>query len=298
MRVGNASGRAALMMVDGRALDIANVSQGRFSSDPQAMYERWDELVAWAATVDPDECEAIPDGVLGAPVPRPRQVFGIAANYRDHAAEAGFAPPTSPVIFTKFPSCLTGPFATVGLPSSHVDWEAELVVVVGRETRGLACADAWGSVAGLTIGQDLSERVLQRQGPLPQISMAKSLAGFGPIGPAVVTIDEVANPDDLQLGCAVNGEPVQNSRTSDLVFSVGELIEFISSLCTLYPGDLIFTGTPSGVGAARQPARFLATGDVLTTHVEGLGELRNTMTGADYQLPAARTGSTRNAGLR
>lgn len=277
MRVANVGGRATLMTVKGHGLDIHEASAGRFDSDPQAIFENWVEISTWASNRAADQFAFVDEAEILEPVPRPRQVFGIAANYRAHAAEAGIDPPDVPVIFTKFVSCLTGPFAAIDLPSGFVDWEAELVVVIGQETQNVTETEAWSYVAGLTVGQDLSERVLQRQGPLPQISMAKSLAGFGPIGPVVVSADEFDDPDDLELGCSLNGEVMQRSRTSDLVFSVSELVAHISTYCRLYPGDLIFTGTPEGVGATRKPPRFLTENDVLTTYVEGVGELRNRM---------------------
>lgn len=280
MRAGAVSGRAALFSADGRALDLHETSGGRFSADPQSLYDAWDEISAWSLGVSLERFSADVPGVVTLPVPRPRQVFAIGANYKAHAAEAGFAPPSSPVVFTKFPSCLTGPGAAIELPTDRVDWEVELVVVMKRDTYQVSAADAWAYVAGVTVGQDLSERALQKQGPLPQLSMAKSLEGFGPLGPVVVSVSELLDPDDLALGCAVNDVPVQGSRTSDLIFSVPELIEHISSLCRLYPGDLIFTGTPEGVGATRKPPQFLRPGDILTSWVEGVGEIRNTMVAA------------------
>lgn len=277
MRIANVNGRLALWSKDGRALDVESASEGRFGSEPQEAFERWDELSAWAEKQRFEDFKPVDPNELEMPVPRPRQVFALAANYRAHAAEAGFEPPAIPVIFTKFPSCLTGPSANIELPSDHVDWEIELVVVIGREASNIARADAWSVVAGVTAGQDLSERIMQKQGPLPQISMAKSLAGFGPIGPVITSVDELTDPDDLELGCCINDEPMQRSRTSDLVFSVPELIEHLSRLCTLYAGDLIFTGTPEGVGATRKPPRFLAPNDVLTSYVEGVGTMRNVL---------------------
>ena len=154
-------------------------------------------------------------------MPSPRQVFAIGLNYAAHAAEAGLENPTFPPTFTKFPTCLTGPDATVELPSEFVDWEVELVVVIGRLAYEVAAGDGWRHVAGLTVGQDLSERIVQTRPPAPQFSLGKSFPGFGPIGPWVVTPDELDDPDDLALGCTVNGEEVQKSRTSDLIFGVG-----------------------------------------------------------------------------
>ena len=176
-------------------------------------------------------------------------------NYAAHAAEAGVEHPTFPPTFTKFPTCLTGPDATVELPSEFVDWEVELVVVIGRLAYEVAVGDGWRHVAGLTVGQDLSERIVQTRPPAPQFSLGKSFPGFGPIGPWVITPDELDDPDDLALGCTVNGEEVQKSRTSDLIFGVDALIHHLSSITPLLPGDLIFTGTPSGVGGTRTPPR-------------------------------------------
>ena len=203
-------------------------------------------------------------------------MFAIGLNYREHAAETGHDVPTAPVVFTKFASSITGPVSEVTLPKGSTDWEVELVVVMAKPSRHVPVDQAWGHVAGLTIGQDLSERVLQRSGPAPQFGLAKSFAGFAPMGPAVVTVDELDNPDDLELGCTVNGEQMQRSRSSDMIFSVPELVAYLSGVVTLLPGDVIFTGTPPGVGMGRTPPRFLKAGDRLDSWIEGLGELHQT----------------------
>jgi 2-keto-4-pentenoate hydratase/2-oxohepta-3-ene-1,7-dioic acid hydratase in catechol pathway len=271
MRVASADGRAVLIHGEG-IVDIARASGGSLPADPQLLYEHWDDVRALAERVTnadaPLELHA-----LQAPVPRPRQVFAIGMNYAGHAAEAGVEPPTFPPTFTKFPTCLTGPGATVELPSAFVDWEVELVAVIGRPAYEVAPGDGWRHVAGLTVGQDLSERVVQTRPPAPQFSLGKSFPGFGPIGPWVITPDELANPDDLALGCTVNGEEVQKSRTADLIFGVDALVHLLSSITPLLPGDLIFTGTPSGVGATRTPPRFLAPGDELVSTIEGIGTI-------------------------
>jgi 2,4-diketo-3-deoxy-L-fuconate hydrolase len=208
-------------------------------------------------------------------------VFAVGLNYADHAAEAGIAPPEAPVIFTKFASAISGPVTTVSLPPGSVDWEVELVVVMGRGGRDIPAARAWDAVAGLSVGQDLSERLGQMSGPVPQFSLAKSHRGFAPIGPALVTIDELDDPDDLELGATINGEVVQRSRTSQMIFPVPELIECLSRTVELFPGDVLFTGTPPGVGVGRTPPRFLGPGDVLRSHVDGIGELVQTFACAD-----------------
>jgi 2,4-diketo-3-deoxy-L-fuconate hydrolase len=271
MRVSSVDGRAVLIHGEG-IVDIAAAAEGALPADPQLVYERWDEVRALAERVAGPEAP-LDVHALQAPVPRPRQVFGIGLNYAAHAAEAGLEQPTFPPTFTKFPTCLTGPDATVELPSAFVDWEVELVVVIGRLAYEVAPGRGWDHVAGLTVGQDLSERIVQTRPPAPQFSLGKSFPGFGPIGPWVITPDELADPDDLALGCTVNGEQVQKSRTSDLIFGVDALIQHLSSITPLLPGDLIFTGTPSGVGATRTPPRFLAPGDELVSTIEGIGTI-------------------------
>jgi 2-keto-4-pentenoate hydratase/2-oxohepta-3-ene-1,7-dioic acid hydratase in catechol pathway len=153
------------------------------------------------------------------------------------------------------------------------DWEAELVVVIGARGRDVAAADAWAAVAGVTCGQDVSERMMQFAAKPPHFDLAKSYDTYGPIGPAVVSLDQLADPADLAITCDVNGERRQQARTSDLIFGVAELIAYLSAICTLEPGDLIFTGTPAGVGAVR--GTFLAPGDTITTTIEGVGTLVN-----------------------
>jgi 2,4-didehydro-3-deoxy-L-rhamnonate hydrolase len=278
MRIGVIDGRAVLITADGAEIDIANASDGRFGLDPMAIYEEWEAFVPYARTLvgggGHATASSSDDGRWGIPVPRPRQVFAVGMNYAEHAQEAGVAEPTEPAVFTKFVTSLTGPFGEVALPAGNVDWEVELVAVIGRGGRDIAIEQAWSHVAGLTVGQDLSERVLQRVGPVPQFSLAKSYAGFGPVGPFVVTPDEFPNPDDLELGCMINGDYVQRSRTSKMIFSVPVLVTKLSAVTELLPGDLIFTGTPSGVGVARTPPRFLAAGDELVSYVEEIGQMR------------------------
>jgi 2-keto-4-pentenoate hydratase/2-oxohepta-3-ene-1,7-dioic acid hydratase in catechol pathway len=284
VRVGNLAGRLTLFTERG-AVDVEKASEGRFGADPQVVYEVWDEFRAWASGTDlssPSILAADFDPAdLGAPTPAPAQVFGIGLNYRAHAAESGLAAPEGlPPVFTKFRSALAGPVGEVTLPAGgHTDWEVELVVVIGRRAERVAVADAWSHVAGLTVGQDLSERIGQLAGPAPQFSLAKSHPGFAPMGPWLVTVDELDDPDDLELSCAIDGETVQHARTSDLIFSVPALIEGLSRVVPLLPGDVIFTGTPSGVGMGRKPQRFLRHGEELVTRITGIGELRQRFVG-------------------
>jgi 2-keto-4-pentenoate hydratase/2-oxohepta-3-ene-1,7-dioic acid hydratase in catechol pathway len=204
----------------------------------------------------------------------------VALNYREHAAETGRTAPSDPLIFAKYVSAFTGPVSKVTLPQGHVDWECELVAVIGRAGHQIPKGDGWAHVAGLTVGQDLSERVLQRSGPAPQFGLAKSYPGFAPTGPVLVTADEFGDPDDLAIGCEVNGHTMQSARTSLMIFPVAELVAYLSTVVTLLPGDVIFTGTPSGVGAGRHPPVFLAAGDELHSWIEGIGELHQQFVGA------------------
>ncbi|MFE2446681.1 fumarylacetoacetate hydrolase family protein [Streptomyces melanosporofaciens] len=274
MRTTTRSGRMCL--VTGEAvIDVEQASAGRFSADPLAVFEEWDAFRSWAAKLEPVGAHGStgPDGSVS---PTPRQVFAIGLNYRGHAEEASLAAPESPSVFTKFATSLTGPDTQLRLPSGRVDWEAELVVVMGRRAEHVAAGDAWSYVAGLTAGQDYSEREVQSVGPVPQFSLGKSFPGFAPTGPVLVTADEFADPDDLAIECLVNGESVQKSRTSSMIFPVPELIARLSAVCPLLPGDLIFTGTPAGVGHARTPQRYLRPGDEVITRIEGIGQLRQT----------------------
>ena len=282
VRVISLDGRLMLLTAAG-AVDVNDVSAGRFAADPQAIYERWDEFRAWAATGAAGRATVpLPSADrLGAPVPRPRQVFAVGLNYAEHAEESRLARPEEPLIFTKFASSITGPTTTVVLPAGSVDWEVELVVVVGAGGRDIPPEQAWARVAGVTVGQDISERQRQHAGPAPQFSLAKSHAGFAPTGPAVVTVDELDNPDDLRIGADIDGETVQSGRTSQLIFPVAELVSHLSGVVELYPGDLIFTGTPSGVGAGRTPPRFLRPGEVLRSYIEGVGQLVQTFVAGD-----------------
>jgi 2-keto-4-pentenoate hydratase/2-oxohepta-3-ene-1,7-dioic acid hydratase in catechol pathway len=272
MKLANHNGRAAVVLDDGIA-DVEQASDGRFGPDVMALYDDWDAFSEFAATVSAPTGQ-LDNQQLGNPAPRPRQVFAIGLNYRSHAEESGMAIPAVPATFTKFPASLTGPFDDVELVGTNVDWEVELVVVIGRRADHVTEADAWSHIAGLTVGQDISDRELQFAAGA-QFSLGKSRRGFGPMGPWLVTPDEVANPDDLALGCSVDGETVQDARTSDLIFDVPQLIAELSGVLTLYPGDVIFTGTPAGVGITRQPPRALQPGQILETWIEGIGTIRN-----------------------
>jgi 2-keto-4-pentenoate hydratase/2-oxohepta-3-ene-1,7-dioic acid hydratase in catechol pathway len=271
----NYEGRAGLLR-DGRVVDVERVSGGRFGPDPMAVLRDWAAFDAWARALPPDAAGTpLDEARLGPPVPRPAKVFAIALNYRDHAAEAGLEIPAQPLVFTKFPSCLVGPRADVVVASSRVDWEVELVVAIGAGGRDIPLARALEHVAGYCVGQDVSDRRMQFAGKPPQFSMGKSLDTFGPLGPVLVPVADLPSADDLEIACTVSGERMQASRTSQMIFGVPALIEFLSRALTLAPGDLIFTGTPAGVGSTREPRRHLAPGDVIESTIEGLGTMVN-----------------------
>jgi acylpyruvate hydrolase len=208
---------------------------------------------------------ALAEVTLLAPVPRPRAIFGIGLNYAAHVAETGRERPESPLVFMKLPSSAAPPGAPVRCPAvvQRLDYEGELAVVMG----------AGGEVAGYAVADDVSARDLQRRES--QWTRAKGADGFCPFGPWITTADYVPDPHDLRLQTWVNGELRQDSSTADLIFGVPELVEFISETCTLEPGDLILTGTPSGVGMAMDPPRFLASGDVVRVEIERLGAIEH-----------------------
>lgn len=214
---------------------------------------------------------------LLAPVPRPGKVVAIGRNYADHATEEGVVPPASPLVFAKFPSSVVGPGADIRWDpklTDQVDYEAELAVVIGRRARCVTEADALAYVLGYTCLNDVTARDVQFADG--QWVRGKSLDTFCPMGPAIVTADEIPDPGDLRISCTVNGETLQDARTSAMFFGVQRLISHCSLAFTLEPGDVIATGTPAGVGIFRRPPRLLQDGDIVTVTVEDIGELTNT----------------------
>lgn len=216
------------------------------------------------------------DGLDLAPVvPAPSKILGVGLNYLSHIAETGRDVPRYPTLFAKFASTLVGARDDIVLPriSEKVDWEVELTVVIGTPVRHATEAEARAAIAGYTIHNDISARDFQRR--TLQFLQGKIFDRTGPLGPALVTLDELDDPDDLALECAVDGEVRQSSRTSDLLFGPVDLVRYISAICTLAPGDLIATGTPGGTGGSRKPELYLRSGEVVRTAIEGLGELVN-----------------------
>ena len=214
---------------------------------------------------------------LIAPIPKPEKIFGIGLNYADHAKESGAEPPPEPVLFNKLSTAASCDGQPIVLPklSGEVDYEAELVVVIGRGGRHIRRQQAREHIAAYCCGNDVSARDWQLRKPGGQWLLGKSFDTFAPFGPALVTADEVPEPGNLRVQMRLNGQVMQDSSTSQLIFPVEELIEYISGVCTLSPGDLIFTGTPPGVGFARNPPVFLTPGDEVEIEIEQLGTLRN-----------------------
>jgi 2-keto-4-pentenoate hydratase/2-oxohepta-3-ene-1,7-dioic acid hydratase in catechol pathway len=271
-RLATKNDRAVLLKNDG-VYDLERNSGGRFSPDPMAAIARFPELHDLAAGLSGAPDAPFEVASLGPCVPRPRKVFGIGLNYRSHANESGAEIPPTPLVFSKFTNCIAGPAADIILYGPTTDWEAELVVVMGTHARDIPAAGAWQHVAGLTCGQDVSERKTQFASKPPHFDLGKSFDTYGPIGPTIVSLDQLSDPSDLAITCDVNDQRRQQARTSDLIFGIPELIAYISGICTLEPGDLIFTGTPSGVGV--MSGTFLRPGDTVTTTIEGLGTMTN-----------------------
>ena len=212
-----------------------------------------------------------------APISNPEKVVCIGLNYADHAAESGMDIPPEPVVFSKYASAIIGPGDMIKLPpsSNEPDYEVELVVVIGKSGFNISQTDAMNHVAGYTVGHDVSARDYQLQKPAGQWMMGKTFDTFAPIGPDLVTADEVGDPNDLGIRCILNNETVQDSNTAQLIFKIPELIAYLSHVFTLNPGDLIFTGTPPGVGMARDQQLWLKAGDKVVCEVDGIGRLEN-----------------------
>lgn len=233
--------------------------------------------------IDLDSLPVVSDpGRIGSCLASVPNFFCVGLNYAKHAAETGAVPPTEPILFSKASSALSGPFDPVVLPRGSVkgDWEVELGIVIGRETLYVSEEDALDYVAGYCTINDVSEREFQIEKGGQWIK-GKSAPTFGPVGPYLVTADEVADPQNLRVWLSLNGEVVQDSNTDDMIFSVREIVSYMSRFMKLQPGDIIATGTPSGVGMGMKPQRFLRPGDVMEVEVEGLGKQRQDVVAAD-----------------
>ncbi|NLE43732.1 MAG: fumarylacetoacetate hydrolase family protein [Chloroflexi bacterium] len=259
-------------------IDLAAASDRRLPSDMRSFLD----LGAPALQIAQDIVAGSGDGLALAdvrllpPICNPSKVIAIGLNYMDHCREQGHEPPKTPMIFTKFTTAIIGPDDTISWNPSltqEVDYEVELAVVMGCRARNVSAADALDFVAGYTVCNDVSARDLQFSDG--QWVRGKSLDTFCPLGPWIVTRDEVPDPQTLPIRCTLNGQLVQDSTTAEMIFSVATLIEFSSRAFTLLPGDVIITGTPHGVGVFREPKLFLRDGDIVTVEVEGIGRLTN-----------------------
>jgi len=260
---------------DFRVVDVEHSSKGSLPSDVMACFSVWQSLRAHAASLAKTDGVACSIEQLDCPVPQPRQLFAVGLNYKKHAEEMGSPLPTTPLTFAKFQSSINTPCGDVRLVGETCDYESELVIVIGAGGINIAQSDAWQHIAGIAAGQDISDRTLQYSGVPPQFSLGKSRTGFTPIGPWVADMDDNASRDDLRLTCSVNGEIRQDTKTSDMIFDISQIVSYLSDICQLFPGDGIFTGTTVGVGHGHKPPIYLQRGDIIETTLEGVGMIRN-----------------------
>ena len=272
-KLGTVDGKAVLIK-DDHYFDVASLSNGAISSDSvealkfqTELSELYETLSEKTATGNLSEVE------LGNPVPKSPNCYAVGLNYRKHAEESGMDIPEVPMIFTKHTSCFVGPKANVEMRSDYVDWEVELVAVIGKEGKNIPKENALEHVAGLCVGQDISDRPAQFATTPAMFNLGKSFDTYGPMGPALVSLDLLENCESLDIECKLNGETVQKSNTSDLIFNISSIISYLSEIVSLNVGDTIWTGTPSGVGIAS--GKFLKDGDILTSSIEGLGSMEN-----------------------
>ncbi len=251
---------------------ISDISADSFTSD---FYDR-------LAAIDPASLPHVPDGVrLGSPIRRPGHFIAIGLNFADHAIEAGLEVPAEPVIFSKAPSSVCGPNDDIKLPrgSQKGDWEVELALVIGKRASYVSEAEALSHVFGYLLCNDVSERAFQLEGTGQWIK-GKSAETFGPLGPWLVTADEIGDQQDLDMWLDLNGQRMQTGNTKTMIFSVAHLIAYLSEKMVLEPGDVVTTGTPPGVGMGRKPPLYLKAGDTMRLGVTGLGEQRQTVVSA------------------
>ena len=272
-KLANINGKSSLVK-DNKYYDIETISNGQLTSDPSKIINYINSLKKLYSKIDTFEPIGEVDGLsMGAPITNSVNCFAVGLNYKAHAEESDMEIPQFPMVFTKHTSCIVGPFDNIEMKSDIVDYEAELVVVIGKQGKNISKEDAWDHVAGLTVGQDISDRAVQFHATPPQFNLGKSFDTFGPIGPYLVSPDFVVNKDALHLECYINDELRQESSTDDLIFTVPDIISYISEFLTLNTGDLIFTGTPSGVGATQ--GKLLKDGDIITTSIKEIGTIKN-----------------------
>jgi 2-keto-4-pentenoate hydratase/2-oxohepta-3-ene-1,7-dioic acid hydratase in catechol pathway len=266
------------LIADDQIIDLAEASDGELPSDMRSFLEMGDSALAKARSLATTGQGQQLSGVkLMAPILNPSKIVAIGLNYMDHCREQGIQPPKRPTTFTKFPSSIIGPGDEIRWNpelTQKVDWEVELAVIIGKTARNVSAANAFDYIAGYTICHDVSARDLQLEKG-DQWIVGKSLDTFCPLGPVLVTQDEIPDPHNLNLRCIVNGKAVQDSNTKELIFNIPYLIEFLTKGITLLPGDVITTGTPDGVGAFLKPPVFLKDGDEVTVEIEGIGKITN-----------------------
>ncbi len=272
-KLGTVDGKAVLIK-DDHYFDVASLSDGAISSDSVEALKFQTELSELYETLSEKNATGnLSEVELGNPVPKSPNCYAVGLNYRKHAEESGMDIPEVPMIFTKHTSCFVGPKANVEMRSDYVDWEVELVAVIGKEGKNIPKENALEHVAGLCVGQDISDRPAQFATTPAMFNLGKSFDTYGPMGPALVSLDLLENCESLDIECKLNGETVQKSNTSDLIFNISSIISYLSEIVSLNVGDTIWTGTPSGVGIAS--GKFLKDGDILTSSIEGLGSMEN-----------------------
>jgi 2-keto-4-pentenoate hydratase/2-oxohepta-3-ene-1,7-dioic acid hydratase in catechol pathway len=269
------------VLVDGKVINLAEASDGRLPNDMRSFIEQGDPALELAQSIAGNgDSSGVPlgDVKLLAPISNPSKLIAIGLNYMDHVRETGSKVPSIAVMFTKYTSSIVGPGDDIRWDpnlTQKVDFEAELAVVIGKRASKVKEEDAFDYIMGYMNCHDVSARDLQSERG-DQWIMGKSLDTFCPLGPYLVTKDEVADPNNLSIKCIVNGKALQDSNTREMIFKIPYLIAYLSRAITLLPGDVITTGTPDGVGFARKPPVLLKNGDVVTVEVEGLGQLTNT----------------------
>ena len=269
----NINGRSALVQGDA-FFDLATIANGAVSPNPMEAIQNSALLHQYAAQLGDYE----PSGIIAnadvcAPIPHPRNSYGVGLNYQLHVEEAASKTPSTPMVFTKFPSCISGPTDDVIMRSDECDYEGELLVVIGKDGKNIAKKEAWSHILGLSVGQDFSDRGVQYKDQPAQFNLGKSFDTFGPTGPYLVSTDSFTDPGDLEIRTTVNGEVRQSDRTSNMIFDIPTLVSYISSITALAVGDIIFSGTPEGVGFRN--GSFLKDGDIVETTIEGIGTMRN-----------------------
>ena len=272
-KLGNVDNKASLIFNNEYYL-LSDISSGKLTDNMDDILHSIDIVEDLYTNIDKFEASgSLEDVKLGPPVTNSHNCFAVGLNYKNHAEESAMEIPPFPMIFTKHTTCICGPYDEIEMRSDIVDYEAELVAVIGKEGKNISTDDAWSHVIGLTAGQDISDRSVQFHASPPQFNLGKSFDTFGPIGPFLVSPDLFKDKSSLKLECSVNDELRQKDNTNDLIFDIPYIISYISEFITLKTGDLIFTGTPAGVGATQ--GKLLKDGDILSTTIEEIGTMKN-----------------------